>query len=171
MAALTTNTTFKGDGLKYNVRSDKIERVIDFSQFGFAPGVNYEIGDLPGGFVPRAIGILELKKQVIGDGGDAAASTVSVKIKSDSSTLASRTLGTAVGNTFALAVSGAVSSSVATISPVGVGATLCVVADNAIATGLVKIVISGDMMEGVFDANEARDDYDPAEHVHTNTVS
>lgn len=171
MAALITDTTFKGDGLKYNVRSDKIERVIDFSEFGFSAGVNYEIGDLPDGFIPRAIGILELKKQVVGDGGDAAASTVSVKIKSDSSTLASRTLGTDVGNTFALAVSGAVSASTATITPVGVGATLCVVASTDVSTGLVKVVISGDMMEGVVDADEARGVYDPAEHVRTNTVS
>ncbi len=171
MAALTTDTTLKGDGLKYNVRSGKIERVIDFSTFALAAATNYEIGDLPDGFIPRAIGILELKKQIVGDGGDASAATVSVKVKGDGSTLASRTLGTAVGNTFALTMSGAVSSSVATIAPTAVGATLCITTSAAIKTGLVKIVIAGDMMEGVFDANEARGDYDPAKHVRVNTVS
>lgn len=178
MSALTTNTTIKGSGFKFNVRSYRLERVIDFTMLDFTASTYFEIGDLPAGFVPRAIGILELKKQVVGTGGDASAATLGVYLKSDSSKLVERTLGTAEGNTFAL-MTAATSTSTSgdssittttTLAPVGVGGTLALYVNAKPTTGKVKVVVSGDIMAGVFDEGEKRDAYDEAEHVRTNKI-
>lgn len=177
MSALTTNTTIKGGGFKFNVRSYRLERVIDFSLLDFTASTYFEIGDLPAGFVPRAIGIIELKKQVVGAGGDASATTLGVYLKSDSSKLVERTLGTAEGNTFALMMKATTTASgsetlsyATTLAPVGVGGTLALCADAKPTNGKVKVVISGDIMAGVFDDGEKRDAYDEAEHVRTNKI-
>lgn len=169
MAALTTDVTFKGDGIKFNVRSMKFERVIDFTQFDFTAATYFEIGDLPAGFIPRAVGILELKKQDT-SGGESAA-TFGVYLKSDSTKLAERTLGTDVGNTFALTTACTVASSTGTLSPIGVGGTLAVYANKKPTTGLVKVVIAGDMMSGEWDEGAKRDSFDPAEHIADTAVS
>lgn len=162
MAALTTDVTFKGDGIKFNVRSMKFERVIDFTQFDLAAATYFEIGDLPAGFIPRAVGILELKKQDTSAGESAA--TFGVYLKEDSTKLAERTLGTDVGNTFALMTAG-------TTAPVGVGGTLAVYANLKPSTGLVKVVVSGDMMTDVWDEGAKRDSFNPAEHISDTAVS
>lgn len=162
MAALTTDLTLKGDGIKFNVRSMKFERVIDFTQFDLAAATYFEIGDLPAGFIPRAVGILELKKQDTSAGESAA--TFGVYLKEDSTKLAERTLGTDVGNTFALMTAG-------TTAPVGVGGTLAVYANAKPTTGLVKVVIAGDMMSDVWDEGVKHDASDPAAHIEDTAVS
>lgn len=167
MAALTTDVTFKGDGIKFNVRSMKFERVIDFTQFDFAAATYFEIGDLPAGFIPRAVGILELKKQDT-SGGESAA-TFGVYLKEDGTKLAERTLGTDVGNTFALMTSA--DTGTGALSPVGVGGTLAAYANRKPTTGLVKVVIAGDMMTDVWDEGAKRDSFDPAEHIADTAVS
>lgn len=163
MAALTTDFTFKGDGIKFNVRSMKFERVIDFTQFDLAAATYFEIGDLPAGFIPRAVGILELKKQDTSAGESAA--TFGVYLKEDSTKLAERTLGTDVGNTFAL------TTATGTTTPVGVGGTLAVYANAKPSTGLVKVVIAGDMMSDVWDEGVKHDASDPAAHIEDTAVS
>ena len=170
MASLTTNTTLKGNGFAFNVRSGKLERVIDFTKFDFAKTTYFEIGDLPTGFLPRAIAILELKKQ----SDDETAATFGVYLKGDSSKLVERALGTAVGNTFALLTGAATTGSAApfttALSPKAVGGTLCAYASNKPSTGLVKVVIAGDMMSGEWDEGLKRDAFDPAEHVKTPAI-
>ena len=163
MAALTTDVTFKGDGIKFNIRSMKFERVIDFTHFDFTAATYFEIGDLPAGFIPRAVGILELKKQDTSAGESAA--TFGVYLAADGTKLAERTLGTDVGNTFALMIAKD------TLTPVGVGGTLAIYANLKPSTGLVKVVVSGDMMTDVWDEGAKRDSFDPAEHISDTAVS
>lgn len=168
MAALTTDASFLGDGMKFNVRSMKIERVIDFTQCDFTAATYFEVGKLPDGFIPRAVGILELKKQDTSSGE--SASTFGVYLKEDGTKLAERTLGTAVGNTFALTTACAVSSSTGTLTPLGVGGKVAVYVDKKPTTGLVKVVFAGDMMSGEWDEGAKRDSFDPAEHIADTAV-
>ena len=164
MATLSTNKTFKGNGLKWNVRSYRFERTIDFAEFDFTASTYFEIGDLPAGFIPRALGIVELKKPT-------AAATLGVYLGGDYTSaaselkLAERTLGTAAGNTFALMTKATEASSAITLAPVGVGGTLCAHVNSKPTDGLVKIVVSGDMMTGVWDDGVKRGAHDPAEIV------
>lgn len=156
MAELTTNTTIKADGLKFNVRSYLIERVIDFSLIGLTATTNYEIGDLPKGFVPRNVAVIELVKA-------GAAGTCGVYLKSDSAKLAERTLGTAAGVTV---------GQVTGKNLAGAGDTICLALGAAQTTGKVKVAIAGDMMTGEWDEgikNVAP--FDPAERVPTNMMS
>lgn len=158
MAVLTTNPTIKGDGLKFNVRSDKLERELDLSLVNLASGTNYEIGDLPKGFVPRNVAIVELVKQDVGGG---SAAVLKVLLKSDSAELASRTLGTSDGITV---------GQVTGKNLEGAGDTICVSATNAPTNGKVKVVIAGDVMTGAFDDGSKRGEYDPSEHVRLNKM-
>lgn len=174
MSALTTNTTIKGDGLKFNVRSYKLERVIDFAALDFTASTYFEIGDLPAGFIPRAIGLLELVKQIVGSGGDANAATLGVYLKSDSSKLVERTLGTAAGNTFALLTAAATSlaSEVYTtaLTPKAVAGSLCAHVNNKPTNGKIKVVIAGDMMSDSWDDGIKNvEPFDPSEAVPANT--
>ncbi len=172
MSALTTNTTIKGDGFKFNVRSGKIERVIDFTKLDFSATTYFEIGDLPAGFIPRAIAVLELKRQ---DTTAESAAAFGVYLKSDSSKLVERTLGTAVGNTFALLTGAATTAAstvyTTTLTPKAVGGTLAAYVDNKPTTGLVKVVIAGDMMSDEWDEGAKRDAFDPAEHIQDPAIS
>lgn len=158
MAVLTTNPTIKGDGLKFNVRSDKLERELDLSLVNLASGTNYEIGDLPKGFVPRNVAIVELVKQDVGGG---SAAVLKVLLKSDSAELASRTLGTSDGITV---------GQVTGKNLEGAGDTICVSATNEPTNGKVKVVIAGDVMTGAFDEGSKRGEYDPKEHVRLNKM-
>lgn len=169
MSALTTDVSIKGNGLKFNVRSYKLERVLDLSMVNLAAAVTssdvttntyYEIGDLPKGFVPRNVAIVELKKQVTSTTESAA--KIGVYLKSDSAKLVERTLGTADGITV-----GQVSGK----NLDGAGDTLCVTVDKTPTNGKVKVVVSGDVMTGAFDEGEKRDSYDEAEHVLTNKIT
>jgi len=173
MAALTTNESFKGEGFKFNVRSGKIERVIDFTKFDFTASTYFEIGDLPAGFIPRSIAVLELKKQ--DTSGGASAATFGIYLKSDSSKLVERMLGTAVGNTFALltaATTTEASSAYTTVlAPKAVGGTLAAYVNNKPVTGLVKVVIAGDMMSDEWDEGIKRDAFDPAEHIQEKVLT
>ena len=155
MAALTTDATFKDNGLKWNVRSYLYERVIDFSKDVLKATTNYEIGDLPAGFVPRNVAVIELVKT-------ASAATVGVYLKSDSTKLAERACGTSDG----LTVGQVTGKNLA-----GAGDTLAVAVSAIPASGVVKIAVSGDMMTDVWDDGLKRDSFDPAEHIPDTSVS
>ena len=154
MAALTTDETIKGNGLNFNVRSYLLERVIDLSKVSLAASAYYDIGNLPNGFVPRNVAIVELKKQVTSAAESAA--KLGVYLKSDSAKLAERTLGTADGVTV---------GQVTGKNLAGAGDAICIMVDNVPTNGLVKVAISGDVMTGAFDEGLKRDEYDPAETV------
>lgn len=180
MSALSTNTTLKGDGFKFNVRSYKIERVIDFSLVVFTASIYFELGTLKDAFVPRNIAIVELIAQ---DTSDESAATFGVYLKSDGSKLVERTLGSATGCTTAgltknsvtegtAAQDGTVSGTAVTSAAVGAGGTLCGYVNNKPTSGKVKIVISGDLMTDYWDeALGGATEFDPAEHVRTNAAS
>lgn len=159
--ALTTDTTLKGDGFKFNVRSYKIERVIDFATADIAVGTAYEIGDLKVGFVPRAIALVELVKQ---DKTAEEAATVKILKKSGaagSTPVIQRELGTAAGVTC---------NAAGELAKDGTAETLALVVEGgATKTAKIKVVIAGDLMTGEWDEgikNVAP--FDPAEHIpHT----
>lgn len=164
MSALTPDVTIKGKGLNFNVRSYLLERVFDLSKVKLAAAVTsggtttntyYEIGDLPKGFVPRNVAIVELKKQVTST--DEPAAKIGVYLKSDSAKLAERTLGTAEGVTV---------GQVTGKNLAGAGDAICIMVDKTPTNGLVKIAISGDVMTGAFDEGLKRDEHDPAEIVN-----
>lgn len=154
MAALTTDATVKGRGLKFNVRSYRLERVIDFSDVSLSATTNYEVGDLPAGFVPRCAAVVEAVKA-------GASGTLGVYLKSDSTKLVERTLGAAAGHT-AAAVSGK--------HLTGEAEAVCVALGAAQATGKVKVVLAGDLMTGAWDDGLADDPSDPAAHVKGNKM-
>lgn len=162
MAALaSTDTTIKGAGLDFNVRSYKLERKLDFNVASLTGSAYYEIGDLPKGFVPRNVAIVELESPVVASGG--TATTLGVYLKSDSAKLAERVLSTAKGLTV---------GQVTGKNLVGAGDTICVMVDNKPSNGLVKVVISGDMMTDYWDESLIQSsDFDPADHVRVNAVS
>ncbi len=159
MAALaSTDTTIKGAGLDFNVRSYKMERTLDFNIASLTGSTYYEIGDLPKGFVPRNVAIVELESPVVASGG--TATTLGVYLKSDSAKLAERVLSTAKGLTV---------GQVTGKNLVGAGDTICVMVNNKPSNGLVKVVISGDWMTGYFDeALDEASDFNPADHVRSN---
>ena len=174
MSALTTDTTIKGNGLRFDVRSYKLFRSLDFSlaQLGSSP--YYEIGNLPDGFVPRNIAIIELTRA-------SSAATLAVYAKSDSAKLVERTLGTAAGITVAAAQGATNTVTQSSESPYAVsavttvlgaghrGETLCVkLSADSPASGKVKIVISGDLMTDVWDEGDKTGDITPASTVLTN---
>lgn len=162
MAALaSTDTTIKGAGLDFNVRSYKLERKLDFNVASLTDSTYYEIGDLPKGFVPRNVAIVELESPVKASGG--TATTLGVYLKSDSAKLVERVLSTAKGLTV---------GQVTGKNLVGAGDTICVMVDNKPSNGLVKVVISGDMMTDYWDESLIQSsDFDPADHVRVNAVS
>ena len=173
MAAHSNNKTFLGDGLKANVRSYLLEKVIDFSQMGTVDtSAYYEIGTLPKGFVPRNIAIIELDKA-------SASSTVKVykTVEDDSSGSATEVASLNVGgSTLGFMAkpmdSATVSSSTATVTP-SLEAQLAVKAGAAFTGGKVKVAISGDLMTGYW--NDALvgqgGDFDAGDHVRVNMVS
>ena len=76
MSQLITDTTIKGHGLRFDVRSYKLFRSIDFSLADLKGDVKnedttvstyYEIGDLPPGFVPRNVALVELVKPPVAE--------------------------------------------------------------------------------------------------------
>ena len=172
MAAHSNNKTFLGDGLKWNVRSYLLEKVIDFSLMGTVDtSAYYEIGTLPKGFVPRNIAIIELVKA-------SASSTVKVykTVESGSDGSATEIASLAVGGgtlgfTAKPIDTAAVASSTATVTP-SMNAQLAVKAGSAFTGGKVKIVVSGDQMTGYWDDSLGGDGkFDAGDHVHVNTVA
>lgn len=173
MAAHSNDKTFLGDGLKFNVRSYLLEKVLDF---GLMKPIDtskyYEIGTLPKGFVPRNIAIIELDKA-------SASSTLKVyKTVEDASNgsateVASLNVG---GSTLGFAANpmdaAAVVSSTATVTP-SLEAQLAVKAGAAFTGGKVKVAISGDMMTGYWNESleNTSGDFDAGDHVRVNTVS
>ena len=165
MAAHSNDKSILGDGLQWNVRSYMLERRIDFGVTGaLDTSKYYEIGTLPKGFVPRNIALVQLT-------GVDTASTIKVyktveDTESGTATEISSLSATATGSTatvFKPFDSGATPSMEAQLA-VKVGA--------AFRKGVVKVVISGDWMTGYFDAAlDGGTDFDPADHVRTNTVS
>ncbi len=143
---MATDTKIKGDGLKFNVRSYKLERVIDFSKVALDAETEYELGDLPRGFVPRMAAVVELKSP-------ASAASIVAKVGTGSAT---RTVGTDKGYT-AAAVTGV------HLTDATVPVTLSTSA--ALVDGIVKVVLAGDVMTGAFDDGLGRDAFDPAEHI------
>jgi hypothetical protein len=145
------DTTIKGDGLKFNVRSYKLERLVDFSKVSLAKETEYELGDLPRGFVPRMAAVVELKSP-------SAAATVVATVGAGK---ASRTVGTDKGYT-AAAVTGV------HLTDETVAVTLSTSAE--LADGIVKVVLAGDVMTGAFDDGLGRDAFDPKDYVPDTTV-
>lgn len=145
------DTTIKGDGLKFNVRSYKLERLIDFSKVSLAKETEYELGDLPRGFVPRMAAVVELKSP-------SATATIVANVGAGK---ASRTVGAGRGYT-AAAVSGV------HLTDETVAVTLSTSAE--LADGIVKVVLAGDVMTGAFDDGLGRDAFDPKDYVPDTTV-
>jgi hypothetical protein len=145
------DTTIKGDGLKFNVRSYKLERLIDFSKVSLAKETEYELGDLPRGFVPRMAAVVELKSP-------SATATVVATVGAGK---ASRTVGADKGYT-AAAVTGV------HLTDETVAVTLSTSAE--LADGIVKVVLAGDVMTGAFDDGLGRDAFDPKDYVPDTTV-
>ena len=164
MSALTTDATILGNGLGRNVRSYMLEKTVDFSTVSLGSTAYYEIGAFPAGFVPRNIAIVELRKA-------SSSSTVKVYKKSDSSEVASLSVG---GATLGFAAkpfdAATVASSAATITP-STGATLALKFGAAFTDGAVKIVVSGDFMTGVWDEGEKSLPVRPDAAVATNAFS
>ena len=140
------DTTIKGDGLKFNVRSYKLERLIDFSKVSLAKETEYELGDLPRGFVPRMAAVVELKSP-------SATATVVATVGAGK---ASRTVGADKGYT-AAAVTGV------HLTDETVAVTLSTSAE--LADGIVKVVLAGDVMTGAFDDGLGRGAFDPKDYV------
>lgn len=157
---MATDTKIKGDGLKFNVRSYKLERVIDFSKVALDAETEYELGDLPRGFVPRMAAVVELKSpspKVTGDGATLTTTPTTASIVAKVGTgSATRTVGTDKGYT-AAAVTGV------HLTDATVPVTLSTSA--ALVDGIVKVVLAGDVMTGAFDDGLGRDAFDPAEHI------
>ena len=145
------DTTIKGDGLKFNVRSYKLERLIDFSKVSLAKETEYELGDLPRGFVPRMAAVVELKSP-------SATATVVATVGAGK---ASRTVGADKGYT-AAAVTGV------HLTDETVAVTLSTSAE--LADGIVKVVLAGDVMTGAFDDGLGRDAFDPKDYVRGTTA-
>ena len=145
------DTTIKGDGLKFNVRSYKLERLVDFAKVFLGADTEYELGDLPRGFVPRMAAVVELKSP-------SATATVVATVGAGK---ASRTVGSARGYT-AAAVTGV------HLTDADVPVTLSTSA--ALTDGIVKVVLAGDVMTGAFDDGLGRDAFDPAEHIPDTTI-
>ena len=173
MAAHSNDKTFLGDGLKFNVRSYLLEKVLDF---GLMKPIDtskyYEIGTLPNGFVPRNIAIIELDKA-------SSSSTLKVyKTVEDASNgsateIASLNVGgDTLGFTAKPMDAATVASTTATITP-SIGAQLAVKAGAAFTGGKVKVAISGDKMTGYWNDSleETGGDFDPGEHVRVNMVA
>lgn len=168
MAQLTTDTTIKGHGLRFDVRSYKLFRSIDFSLADLKGDATedettvstyYEIGDLPPGFVPRNVALVELVKPPVAQGETGP--KVGVYLKSDSAKLVERTLGTAAGVTV---------GQVTGKNLAGAGDTLCLTVDAPPARGRVKVVISGDLMTDVWDEGDKTEEITPASTVLTNMI-
>lgn len=162
MAGLaSTDVTVKGDGLNFNVRSYKLERLIELDKVALVGDADtptyYEIGDIPAGFVPRNVAIVEIKKYATPVGGSAP--KVGVYLKGDSTKVVERTLGSAEGLTV-----GQLTGKNLT----GAGETVCIAATAALTNGVIKIVLSGDMMTDVWDDGLGRDAFDPAEAIQHN---
>ncbi|MBO7688628.1 MAG: hypothetical protein J6V72_19780 [Kiritimatiellae bacterium] len=177
MAAHSNNKSILGQGLLWNARSGMLERVIDFAKAGLAStDAYYEIGTLPKGFVPRNIAILQLAKAN-------AASTVKVyKTVEDAdsgsateiasvTTATSGTLGTVFKPFDGIAVEQSSSSpyavSSAAVTP-SMGAQLAVKLGSAFTSGIVKVVISGDRMAGIWDDGDAAPPITPKDAVPVN---
>ena len=165
MAAHTNDKSILGDGLQWNVRSYMLERRIDFSALeALDTSKYYEIGTLPKGFVPRNVALVQLT-------GVDTASTVKLF-----KTVESAEAGTATELSSLSAT--ATGEPAAVFKPFDAGgapsmeAQLAVKVGAAFRKGVVKVVISGDWMTGYFDAAlDGGTDFDPADHVRTNTVS
>ena len=173
MAAHTNDKSILGDGLQWNVRSYMLERRIDFAALeALDTSKYYEIGTLPKGFVPRNIALVQLT------GVDAASTikaykTVESAEAGTATELASlsATVTGAPATVFKPFDAGVVASTAATVTP-SMEAQLAVKVGAAFRKGVVKVVISGDWMTGYFDAAlDGGTDFDPADHVRTNTVS
>ncbi|MGN0845630.1 MAG: hypothetical protein ACI4QT_10490 [Kiritimatiellia bacterium] len=155
----STNDTIKGAGLDFNVRSYKLERKLDFNLCSLNKSTYYEIGDLPKGFVPRNVAIVELEMP---DATGDSAATIGIYLKSDSAKLVERVLSTEKGLTV---------GQVTGKNLDGAGDTICVMVDDTPANGLVKIVISGDMMTDYWDESIVQaSDFNAADHVRVNKV-
>lgn len=153
MAAITTTSQdILGNGLRYDVRSGKYFRSLDFKLSKLTGGTYYEVGDIPKGFVPRNVAVVELVK---GSG------TFGVYLKSDTTALASRALGSAEGVTV---------GQVTGKNLLGAGDTVCVMVNASPAAGRVKVVISGDLMTDVWDDGDAREEIKPSDAVLTNMM-
>ena len=159
------DTTIKGDGLKFNVRSYKLERLVDFAKVSLGADTEYELGDLPRGFVPRMAAVVELKSPsptVSGDGETLTTTPTTATIVAKVGTgSASRTIGTARGYT-AAAVTGV------HLTDADVPVTLSTSA--ALTDGIVKVVLAGDVMTGAFDDGLGRDAFDPKDYVPDTTI-
>jgi len=181
MAAHSNDKTFLGDGLKFNVRSYLLEKVLDF---GLMKPIDtskyYEIGTLPKGFVPRNIAIIELDKasasstlkvyKTVEDADNGSATEVA------SLNVGGSTLGFVAKSMQATTVTQSSSSPYA-VSGVEIGsladAQLAVKAGAAFTGGKVKVAISGDMMTGYWNESleNTSGDFDAGDHVRVNTVS
>ena len=168
MSQLITDTTIKGHGLRFDVRSYKLFRSIDFSLADLKGDVKnedttvstyYEIGDLPPGFVPRNVALVELVKPPVAESETGA--KVGVYLKSDGSKVVERTLGTAAGITV---------GQVTGKNLAGAGDALCLTVDAPPARGRVKVVISGDLMTDVWDEGDKTEEITPASTVLTNLM-
>lgn len=181
MSAHANNKSFLGDGLKFNVRSYLLEKVIDFSQMGTVDAsAYYEIGTLPKGFVPRNLAIIELDKasdsstvkvyKTVEDGDNGSVTELA------SLSVGGASLGFVAKSMQTTTVTQAGTSPFA-VSDVAIGsladAQLAVKAGAAFTGGKVKIAISGDLMTGHWnDALEnAGGAFDAGDHVRVNTVS
>lgn len=145
------DTTIKGDGLKFNVRSYKLERLIDFAEVSLGAATEYELGNLPRGFVPRMVAVVELKSP----------STPASAVATVGEAKATRAVGTEKGYT-AAAVAGV------HLTDDDIPVTLTV--DKALTDGVVKVVLAGDVMTGAFDDGLGRDAFDPAEHIPSTVI-
>jgi len=155
MAAHSNDKTILGDGLRENVRSYMLERVLDFAQFAPNSNTYFEIGTLPPGFVPRNVAILQLTP------ANTASAVTLYKTVEDSSSgtataivSASLTSAAPLASAFAAFDKGTVASSASTVTP-SVGAQLAVKTDAGFTAGRVKVVISGDRMAGPWDFGDA----------------
>ena len=159
------DTTIKGDGLKFNVRSYKLERLVDFAKVSLGADTEYELGDLPRGFVPRMAAVVELKSPsptVSGEGETLTTTPTTATIVAKVGTgSASRTIGTAKGYT-AAAITGV------HLTDADVPVTLSTSA--ALTDGIVKVVLAGDVMTGAFDDGLGRDAFDPKDYVPDTTI-
>lgn len=135
MAALTTNDKILGNGFKFNVRSGMWEKEIDFAVAGLNATEFFALGALPQGFIPRNIAIVQLGKTDV-------SGAVNVYNKSDdSAAVATATLS----NTDKAFVNAAFTAA---------DETLAVKLGAAFTEGVVKVVVSGDQMTGVWDEAE-----------------
>ena len=169
MAAHSNDKSIVGQGLLWNARSGMLERVIDFAKAGLSStDAYYEIGTLPAGFVPRNVALIQLTHVN-------SASTVKLyKTVEDASSgtatevaSLSATASSALGSVFKPFDPGVVASTAATVTP-SMNAQLAVKLGAAFNKGIVKVVISGDRMAGIWDNGDAAPPITPADAVPVN---